>query len=144
MICGATEAVRLIERLDAKGYTLTAGVLNKQSEDWHICQELGIQCIEIEPFTPVTAEKQAENLDLMKDADIILVAGVPFGEGNIMNLQGLENTAGQLYIHRNILRNDHTNGKLAERISSLEKTKKITYIEDNNTFLEILEHSLKP
>ncbi len=144
VICGATEAVRLIERLDAKGYTLTAGVLNKQSEDWHICQELGIQCIEIEPFTPVTAEKQAENLDLMKDADIILVAGVPFGEGNIMNLQGLENTAGQLYIHRNILRNDHTNGKLAERISSLEKTKKITYIEDNNTFLEILEHSLKP
>lgn len=139
VICGATEAVRLIEELDAKGYTLTAGVLNKQSEDWNICQELGIECVDIEPFTPVTEEKQAENLKLMKNADIILVAGVPFGEGNIMNLHGLEDTAGQLFIHKDALAHDYTDGKLARQIARLEKTKQITYIGSNKEFLQILK-----
>ena len=144
IICGATEAVRLIEELDARGYTLTAGVLNKQSEDWNICQELGIRCVDIEPFTSVTLEKQAENLALMEDADIILVAGVPFGEGNIMNLHGLETRAGRLCIHQNALRRDYTDGKLSRQISHLEKTKQITYIKNNKSFFEILKNLEDP
>lgn len=144
MICGATEAVRLIEELDAKGYTLTAGVLNKQSEDWNICQALGIRCVDIEPFTPVTAEKQAENLELMKNADIVLVAGIPFGESNIMNLHGLEKTPGKLFIHRDALFRDYTDGKLAKQIDRLEKAKRIVYIETNKEFLDILKRTESP
>lgn len=139
VICGATEAVHLLEELDAKGYTLSAGVLNKLSEDWNICQELKIPCVDIEPFTPVTEEKQAENLEFMENADIILVAGVPFGESNIMNLHGLDQTRGELYIHRNALSHDYTDGKLAKQIQLLERAKDITYIETNSAFLEILK-----
>lgn len=139
VICGATEAVHLLEELDAKGYTLSAGVLNKLSEDWNICQELKIPCVDIEPFTPVTGEKQAENLEFMENADIILVAGVPFGESNIMNLHGLDQTRGKLYIHRNALSHDYTDGKLAKQIQLLERAKDITYIETNSAFLEILK-----
>ena len=139
VICGATEAVHLLEELDAKGYTLSAGVLNKLSEDWNICQELKIPCVDIEPFTPVTEEKQAENLEFMENADIILVAGVPFGESNIMNLHGLDQTRGELYIHRNVLSHDYTDGKLAKQIQLLERAKDITYIETNSAFLEILK-----
>lgn len=139
VICGATEAVHLLEELDAKGYTLSAGVLNKLSEDWNICQELKIPCVDIEPFTPVTGEKQAENLEFMENADIILVAGVPFGESNIMNLHGLNQTRGKLYIHRNALSHDYTDGKLAKQIQLLERAKDITYIETNSAFLEILK-----
>lgn len=139
VICGATEAVHLLEELDAKGYTLSAGVLNRQSEDWNICQELKIPCVDIEPFTSVTEEKQAENLKLMENAGIILVAGVPFGESNIMNLHGLEQTRGELYIHQNALIHDYTDGKLAKQIQLLERAKKITYIETNSAFLEILK-----
>lgn len=139
VIGGAAGAVRLIEELDARGYRITAGVLNEGSEDWKICRELGISCVEIEPFTPVTEEKQQENLKLMADADLILVADVPFGVSNIENLHGLETVSGSIYFHKNALSNDYTDGELVYQLEKLEKTKKIRYIGDNDEFLNILK-----
>ncbi len=139
VICGATGAVRLIEELDARGYRITAGVLNEGSEDWKICRELGISCVEIEPFTPVTEDKQKENLKLMEDADMILVADVPFGISNVANLHGLETVSGKIYFHKNALSNDYTDGELVRQLEELEKTKKIRYIGDNDEFLSILK-----
>lgn len=138
VICGAAGAVRLIEELDARGYRITAGVLNRESEDWKICRELGISCVEIEPFTPVTEDKQQENLKLMEDADLILVADVPFGISNVVNLHGLETVSGKIYFHKNALSNDYTNGELVRLLEKLEKTKKIRYIGDNDEFLSEL------
>ena len=141
IICGAAEAVNLIEELDARGCTVTAGVLDKQSEDWKICHQLGIPCVDIEPFTSVTEEKQAKNLELMKDADMIVVANVPFGEGNIQNLHGLEFTCGKIYIHKNALCDDYTDGKLAKRVKDIEKRKEITYFENDREFLDLLKQT---
>lgn len=141
IICGAAEAVNLIEELDARGCTVTAGVLDKQSEDWKICHQLGIPCVDIEPFTSVTEEKQAKNLELMKDADMIVVANVPFGEGNIQNLHGLEFTSGKIYIHKNALCDDYTDGKLAKRVKDIEKRKEITYFENDREFLDLLKQT---
>ena len=140
-VCGAAEAVNLIEELDARGCTVTAGVLDKQSEDWKICHQLGISCVDIEPFTFVTEEKQAKNLELMKNADMIVVANVPFGEGNIRNLHGLELVPGKIYIHENALRDDYTDGKLRKRIKEIEKRKEITYIKNDREFLAILKRA---
>ena len=139
VICGASGAVRLLEELDDRGYELTAGVINQGSEDWAVCKELGLKCVEAEPFTPVTEEKQKENLELMKDADIILVADVPFGIGNLMNLQGLENMSGRIFFHKNALSSDYTGGKLVPVLEKIGKVKKITYFGDHDEFLRILK-----
>ncbi len=139
VICGANGAVRLLEELDARGYEVTAGVLNQGSEDWAVCQALDLKCVEIEPFTPVTEEKQQENLEMMKDADIVLVADVPFGKSNLMNLRGLENVSGKIYFHRNALSNDYTAGELVPILENLGKVKKVTYIGDHDEFLNLLK-----
>lgn len=139
VICGANGAVRLLEELDARGYEVTAGVLNQGSEDWAVCQALDLKCVEIEPFTPVTEEKQQENLKMMKDADIVLVADVPFGKSNLMNLRGLENVSGKIYFHRNALSNDYTAGELVPILENLGKVKKVTYIGDHDEFLNLLK-----
>ena len=139
VICGASGAVRLLEELDARGYEVTAGVLNQGSEDWAVCQALDLKCVEIEPFTPVTEEKQQENLEMMKDADIVLVADVPFGKSNLMNLRGLENVSGKIYFHRNALSNDYTAGELVPILENLGKVKKVTYIGDHDEFLNLLK-----
>lgn len=139
VICGASGAVQVLEKLDAKGYTVTAGVVNQGCDDWLACQELDIPCIEAAPFTPVTEDKQAENLKMMADADAILVADLPFGEDNLRNLSGLEDMPGKIYFHKNTLNSDFTTGKLTQRLGKLEKAKTITYIGDYEEFLERLE-----
>lgn len=139
VICGASGAVKLIEELDARGYELTAGVLNQGSQDWEACRELNIPCVETLPFTPVTEEKQEENLRLMEGADVILVANVPFGEANLMNLQGLERVSGKLYFHKNALSSDYTGGGLVARLECLGRVKEIVYFGDHDEFLRMLK-----
>lgn len=138
IIGGASGAVKLIEELDERGYTVTVGVVNQGSGDWEICQELGIACVEIEPFTPVTEEKQKENLELMKAAEIVLVADVPFGRSNLMNLWGLERVPGRIYFHKNALSSDYTKGELVNRLEEIGRVKRITYIGDHDEFLKEL------
>ena len=139
VICGANGAGKLLEELDARGYQVTAGVVNQESGDWDICQELGIPCVAIAPFTPVTESDQTLNLKMMETADIILVADMPFGESNLNNLSGLEDMPGRIYFHKNALSNDHTHGALVKRLQELGARKKITYIGDHDAFLDLLK-----
>lgn len=144
LICGANKAGKLMEELDARGYEVTAGVLNMGSGDWEVCRNLHIKCVEIEPFTPVTLEKQEENLRVMRRADVILVADMPFGRNNLMNLHELETVRGEIYFHKNALSNDYTDGGLVERLQEIEKVKKICYVGDHDEFMDILKYNVCP
>ena len=139
VIGGAGGAVRIIEELDARGYRVTAGVLNRDSADWEICQSLHLEGVEIPPFTAVKKEDQDRNLRLMEEAQVILIADVPFGTANLQNLRGLENLKGRIFFHKNALSSDFTQGGLVERLREIQEKKKITYFGDHDEFLAILE-----
>lgn len=140
VICGGGGAAQILEELDDRGYELSAGVLNQGSDDCEICQYLQIPHVEIPPFTPVSEEDQARNLDMMKDAEVILVSDVPFGKNNLENLAGLEEQKGRIFFHKNALSEDYTGGALVERLRLLGERKKIVYFGDHDEFLSILEH----
>ena len=72
-------------------------------------------------------ENQAKNLELMRDADAVLVADIPFGEANIHNLDGLEAVKGELYVHENVLKWDFTGGKVKERLEKIGKKKDVKF-----------------
>ncbi len=135
IICGSNKAVKMLEILEDKGHEVSAGVLNRGSDDYDICRYLGIPMVEEEAFCDITTEKQQENLQMMKDADVILVADIPFGDGNIHNLDGLEDLTGEIYMHRHILENDFTSGRLPERIKEIESKKTIHYYEGFPDFI---------
>lgn len=109
------------------------------SGDWEVCQNLNIPCVDAEPFTPVTLEKQEENLEFMRKADVVLVADMPFGEGNLMNLYGLESVPGKIFFHKNALSSDYTKGKLVRRLEEIGRVKEITYVGDHDEFMELLK-----
>ena len=67
VICGEKGGVQLIEMLDNMGHKVSAGVVNKGSDDDEICRYLDIPRIEIPAFQPVRPEDQKQNLQLMKD-----------------------------------------------------------------------------
>ena len=82
--------------------------------------------MEIPPFTPVTWQDQQRNLEMMRDADVILVADMPFGENNLMNLEGLEQMKGQNFFPQKLpISGDYTGGRLVERLQQLGEKKKI-------------------
>lgn len=135
VICGGDGAVKIMEELDDRGYALSAGVVNIGSSDCEICRYLQIPHVEIPPFTPVTPEAQAENLEMMRDAEVILVSDMPFGENNLMNLEGLEQMKGRIFFHKNALSGDYTGGGLVRRLQELGEKKKIVYFGDHDEFL---------
>ncbi len=139
VICGASGAVKIMEELDNMGHRVTAGVLNKGSDDCELCDFLELENIQIPAFTAVSEEAQKKNLDLMKDADIVLVANIPFGEDNIRNLDGLENIKSEIYVHKNALSSDFTSGKLVKRLEEIGTEKKLHYFGDYDEFLDIIE-----
>lgn len=139
VICGASGAANIIEELDARGYRVTAGVVNAGSDDGDICRFLNLERVEIAPFTPVTKEAQEANLKLMEDADVILVADVPFGKSNLRNLLGLESRKGRIFFHKNALSNDYTEGRLVSRLEELGKEKEIIYFGDHDEFMKMLD-----
>lgn len=127
VICGEKGGVRLLEQLVNMGHHVSAGVLNKESDDDEICEYLDIPRVEIPAFQPVRPEDQEKNLQMMKDADVVIVANIPFGEANLRNLDGLEHVKGQLYIHENIKQQDFTGGKLQMRLSQIQEKKEVKF-----------------
>ena len=144
VICGSDGAVKLIEELEDRGFELTAGVVNVGSGDCEICRYLQIPHVEIPPFTPVTAEAQAKNLEMMRDAEVILISDMPFGENNLMNLDGLEKMKGKIFFHKNALSGDYTGGRLIERLQKLGEKKKVVYFGDHDEFLRRLRELSGP
>lgn len=142
LICGADGAVHLIDELVSIGHQVTAGVVPKDSDDWLMGQYLGIKMEVIPPFTNVTEESQKKNLKLMSDADVLFIADVPFGNGNIMNLHGIDNFQGRIIFHRSALENDFTkNHDVTVIFEKLLKMDHAQLVDDNRAFLDIIEQN---
>ena len=131
VICGEKGGMRLIETLDDMGHRVSAGVVNQGSDDAEFCAYLGIPRIEIPAFQTVSELDQERNLQMMQEADVVVVADIPFGEGNIRNLDGLENIKGKLYVHENIVNRDFTGGRLKERLEEIQKRKEVHFYRDS-------------
>lgn len=127
VICGERGGVRLLEQLVNMGHHVSAGVLNLESDDDEICRYLEIPRVEIGAFQPVRPEDQERNLKMMEDADVVIVADIPFGEANIRNLDGVEHVKGDLYVNENIKNQDFTKGRLQKRLEEIQNVKEIKF-----------------
>ncbi len=87
MICGAGTGTRLMKALVDEGYTVTAGVLNLLDSDFEACELLKIPVVTEAPFSPITDKSYAINLEMVKNASMLVLTAVPFGSGNLRNLE---------------------------------------------------------
>jgi len=94
VVSGAGTGTQLMYQLVSKGFDVTAGVLNVLDTDHDTAAQLNIKSISEAPFSPITPESYAHNLTAMKAADCVVVSDVPFGFGNLMNLEALLEIAG--------------------------------------------------
>lgn len=87
VICGGGTGAGMMRELVDAGYEVTAGVLNALDTDEETGRELGLRMAVEAPFSPVGDEAHTENLELLRDADLVLVSAVPVSHGNVRNIE---------------------------------------------------------
>jgi iron complex transport system ATP-binding protein len=70
-----------------EGYSVTAGVLNVLDTDFETAQFLKIPVTTEAPFSPITEKTHKANLDMISKASKVVLTSVPFGYGNLQNLE---------------------------------------------------------
>ena len=87
VICGAGTGTTLLKTFCDEGYTVSAGVLNIADSDFETCELLKILSVSDPPFSAITDEAHETNVSMIKNVNIVVLTAVPFGLGNIKNLE---------------------------------------------------------
>jgi iron complex transport system ATP-binding protein len=87
VICGAGSGAELLEYLVEAGCEVSAGVLNVTDSDQQTAERLDLPRAEEAPFCDISPEVHRQNCLLAAAADIVVVCSIPFGHGNLANLE---------------------------------------------------------
>ncbi len=89
VVCGGGAGADILRLLASHGYSVSAGVLNTGDIDWETAKLLELRLAEEAPFSLISDQSHEENLELIKGADACVMAGIPFGHGNLKNLEAV-------------------------------------------------------
>jgi iron complex transport system ATP-binding protein len=87
LIAGAGTGTVVMKALVDEGYEVTAGVLNMLDTDYETAELLKIPTVSEAPFSPITEQSKWLLLEMIQKSAIIVVTSVPFGYGNLSNLE---------------------------------------------------------
>lgn len=121
IICGGGSGVEAMHAL-ASDYELSVGVLSPLDTDFEVAQHLAVELALEAPFAPISQKAHERNLELMKQADGVIVCPVQIGPGNLRNLEALlELAAEKIYLlePEGIAERDHTGGRATHLVQEL-------------------------
>jgi iron complex transport system ATP-binding protein len=87
VVGGGGAGIGLFKNLLRSGWKVSTGVVNVGDGDWQEACRLGVSMIDAPPFCQFGVEEVRRNKELMQKAECIILAGIPFGPGNIGNLE---------------------------------------------------------
>ncbi|MGB9842454.1 MAG: ATP-binding cassette domain-containing protein [Candidatus Bathyarchaeales archaeon] len=145
LICGAGTGTALMKVLLDEGYSVTAGVLNVLDTDFETAQFLKIPVVSEAPFSPITEKAHKDNLAMIDKASTVVITSVPFGFGNLQNLEAalsaLERGTPTFVIDEvPIESRDFTKGKAKALLAEL-KSKGAVFVKGQNELLSMLNVS---
>ncbi len=147
LICGAGTGTTLMKILLDEGYSVTAGVLNVLDTDFETAQFLKIPVTTEAPFSPITEKTHKANLAMISEASTVVLTSVPFGDGNLKNLEAalaaLERGIPTFVIEEvPIEKRDFTGGKAKTLLTEL-KSNGAEFVKDQNELLSMLNVSVE-
>jgi iron complex transport system ATP-binding protein len=147
LISGAGTGTALMKVLLDEGYSVTAGVLNVLDTDFETAQFLKIPVTTEAPFSPITEKAHKANLEMISEASTVVLTSVPFGDGNLQNLE-----AALAAVKRGIPtfvieevpieRRDFTGGKAKALLAEL-KSEGAEFVKNQNELLSLLNVSVE-
>lgn len=139
VICGGGTGEEIIEKLNSLGFIVTAGVINEGDSDWELCKILNIKCVDALPFSGISEEESKDNLRFINKADCVLISNVPFGTGNLKNLQVLLDIDKDIYMLKNRTEIDYCEGMAHKIIKKLEDKENFIYINNYDEFISKID-----
>jgi iron complex transport system ATP-binding protein len=145
LICGAGTGTALMKVLLDEGYSVTAGVLNVLDTDFETAQFLKIPAATEAPFSPITEKTRKTNLAMISKASMIVLTSVPFGHGNLQNLEAAKEALEKgipVFVLNEvpIESRDFTQGRATALFDDL-KAKGATFVKDQTELLSRLNVS---
>ncbi|MEM4409726.1 MAG: ATP-binding cassette domain-containing protein, partial [Candidatus Caldarchaeum sp.] len=87
LIGGGGSAAAWITTLFQWGHRLTLGITHLSDSDYETAMRWNVPCVVAPPFQPFQEEHYQEALQLASDAELVIVAPSPYGQGNLLNLR---------------------------------------------------------
>jgi iron complex transport system ATP-binding protein len=145
LICGAGTGSMLMKTLTDLGFMVTAGVLNVSDTDFQTAEYLKVPVVAETPFSPITEKAQKANLAMVTRANMVVVTSVPFGLGNLQNLEAAKEALKQkipTYLLQDvpIEMRDFTGGKATVLFAELKQLGAV-FVKDQEELLRLLNIS---
>ncbi|MDZ4199474.1 MAG: ABC transporter ATP-binding protein [Kiritimatiellia bacterium] len=142
VIAGGGSGTEILRSLVRRGHQVTCGVLNEGDTDAQVARALGVPTALEPPFSPIRSAALAEARELAKSADLFVLCEVPFGTGNVANLELAEEAirCGRvLYLPQAPVdaRDFTPDGEAGRRLSRLESTGSRTWRTPEDLVLRI-------
>jgi iron complex transport system ATP-binding protein len=131
VVCGGGTGGEVMALLVAAGCQVTAGALNRGDSDYEAAQLLGVPVAEEDPFMPLSERAVDEAKRLIAQADVVVLTDVPFGWGNLANLQAILDAANGLVVVFNpetIAERDFVNGQATALLREIYATKRVATV----------------
>ena len=144
VIGGGHEALPVMEALWEEGYHITLGPVSREDSGFRLAQFFNIPLIENPPFTAIGDETNERHLAMMRDADLIVLPPISFGEGNLRNLEAMvqvmQGGVPGIVVGGDMRERDFAGGRasaLAERLKALGAV----FVSDIPALLELVKNS---
>ena len=123
LIAGGGSGREIMERLIEEGFSLSLGVVNVGDSDYETAEGLDIECVEEAPFAPISDDAYRRALEVVREAKAVVIAPLPFGWGNLRNLELAEEAQREgkmvLIAGNDLKGRDFTQGEAQRKIEGL-------------------------
>ncbi|MCK4617624.1 ABC transporter ATP-binding protein [Candidatus Aerophobetes bacterium] len=138
VIAGSGSAVSLMNELVDNGYNVSLGVINIGDSDYVAAKALELDIVEEKPFSPITKENYEKNLELIKQADYVILTNIPIGFANIKNLKAAGEAQNLIIVEKEpIEKRDYTEGKATKLYHELKAN--ATLVKNSHGVLDTLK-----
>jgi iron complex transport system ATP-binding protein len=142
LIGGGEEALPILEYLRQQGFPLTIGPVTPEDSTCRFASFYDLPVIEVPPFSPISDLAHREHLALIARAALTVVPPIPFGVGNLRNLEAVEKALEQgcpvaLLAHPPEMSWDFTGGEAARLLERL-KTKGAQLLQSRSEITTLL------
>ena len=121
VIAGSGSAVSLMNELVDNGYNVSLGVINIGDSDYVAAKALELDIVEEKPFCHITEKNYEKNLELIKQADYVILTNIPIGFANIKNLKAAGEAQNLIIVEKEpIEKRDYTKGEATKLYHELK------------------------
>jgi len=89
IIGGGGSISELLKELSNERFDISVGVVNTSDSDYQIAKKMNLNVISEEPFSAIGNEARLKLREKLLETDYIILTSVPFGVGNLANLEEL-------------------------------------------------------